>query len=81
MRVRALESGHRPLQKLQFALLRPLAGGTIPPPILLMSYRRDRFGRWMARCFQEAMRKGREWTSFETEVFAAFVSKVNRCEY
>jgi hypothetical protein len=46
-----------------------------------MSYRRDHFGKWMAAAVQDAMRNQTEWSNFETELFAAFVSKLNRCEY
>ena len=80
MRIRALEHGHRPLQKLQFAVMRLLAGA-VPPPIAVMSYRRDHFGKWMAPAVQDALRNQTEWSNFETELFAAFVSKLNRCEY
>ena len=80
MRIEALESGHSRVQKAQFRLAKAITG-TVPPPILVMSYRRNHFGRWMAPCFQEAMRQTKEWSKFETELFAAFVSKLNRCRY
>ena len=80
MRLRALENGHTRLQKAQFRLAKAVTGG-VPPPILVMSYRRDHFGRWIAPCFQEAMRQGKEWSTYETELFAAFVSKLNSCRY
>jgi hypothetical protein len=80
MRLQVLEQGHSPLQKIQLGLLR-LVVGTVPPPILLMSYRRDHFGKWMASCFHESMRGATEWRASETELFAAFVSKLNRCVY
>jgi len=80
MRLRVVENGHRPLQKAQLALMR-LVMGRVPPPILVMSYRRDHFGKWMAACFQQAMRQATEWSSTETELFAAFVSMLNQCVY
>ena len=80
MRIKALENGHSPVQKAFFAVAEKLFGA-VAPPILVMSYRRDHFGRWMAPCFQEAMRKSTEWGKFETELFAAFVSSLNRCRY
>ena len=55
--------------------------GNVPPPILLMSYRRDHFGKRLAPCFQEAMREATEWKASETELFAAFVSNLNHCVY
>ena len=62
-------------------LIRLLNFGPEQPPILVMSYRRNHFGRWLAPCFQEAMRRSKEWSKFETELFAAFVSTLNRCHY
>jgi hypothetical protein len=80
MRLQALDSGHSAVQKAMFLVVRTVAGA-VAPPILVMSYRRDHFGRWMAPCFQEAMRRSTEWSTAETELFAAFVSKLNRCVY
>jgi hypothetical protein len=80
MRLQILHNGHRPLQKL---LLRVVARvvGQVPGPIAVMSYRREIFGKGLSACFQEAMRKQTEWSDGETEVFAAFVSKLNSCAY
>ncbi|HEX6539567.1 MAG TPA: hypothetical protein VF155_10340 [Candidatus Dormibacteraeota bacterium] len=80
MRIPTLESGHSARQKALFRVARRLTGG-VAPPILVLSYRRDHFGRWLAPCFQEAMRKATEWSTFETELFAAFVSTLNRTRY
>jgi hypothetical protein len=78
MRLSILDHGHRPLQKLKFGLIRSLAGRA-PPPVLMMSYRRDLFGKHLGECFAEAMREAAEWTIFELEIFAAFVSRRNQC--
>ena len=80
IRLRVVEDGHRPLQKLQLGIMRAVTG-RVPPPILVMSYRRDHFGKWMAACFQESMRMATEWSTGETELFAAFVSQLNQCVY
>ncbi|MBV8527494.1 MAG: hypothetical protein JOZ75_04195 [Candidatus Dormibacteraeota bacterium] len=80
MRLKVLDNGHRPLQKVPLGIIR-LIVGQVPPPILVMSYRREHFGKYMAPCFHQAMRGSTEWSSFETELFAAFVSNLNRCVY
>ena len=80
MRIAAPEHGHRPLQKVQLALIRALVGH-VPGPILVMSYRRNLFGKQFSRCLEEGMRRGRAWTQPEREIFAAFVSKLNQCAY
>jgi len=81
MRLKILEEGFRPLQKAILSLLRAISGGKVPGPILVLSYRRDLCGKYLAACYQEGMRKATEWTLGEVELFAAFVSKLNRCKY
>jgi hypothetical protein len=80
MRLRILEKGHRPLQKVLLRVVKLLAG-RVPGPIALMSYRRELFGKYLAACFQESMRESREWSVGEVELFSAFVSKLNQCAY
>src|SRR5262249_20186856 len=75
MRLDILERGHRPLQKLQLAALRALAGD-VPGPVAVMSYRREWMGKRYARFAQQTMRRAREWSIAEVELFAAFVSKL-----
>jgi hypothetical protein len=38
-------------------------------------------GQTLSACFQEAMREGTEWNDGETELVAAFVSRLNSCAY
>ena len=80
MRLGILERGHGPFQRLQLALMRPIAGRALAP-VLMMSYRRNVFGKHFARCLQEALRGAREWSVGEIEIFAAFVSSLNRCRF
>jgi hypothetical protein len=80
MRLRVLEAGHRPLQKFFLGLIKRYVG-VAPGPILTMSYRRDLFGKFFAACLQEGMRGATEWRLGEVELFAAFVSKLNSCQY
>ena len=80
MRLQILKSGHRPVQKL---ILRVIARiiGQVPGPIAVMSYRREMFGKGLSACFQESMHRATAWTHGETELFSAFVSKLNSCAY
>ena len=80
MRLSVLEQGLRPLQKLQIAAMRTVMGRT-PAPVVMMSYRRELFGKHLGEAFQVSMRGSKEWTLAELEVFAAFVSKLNQCLY
>ena len=81
MRLQILENGHRPFQKIILSVIRATSEGHVAGPILVMSYRRELFGKYLAACFQEAMRGATEWTVGEVELFAAFVSKLNECKY
>jgi hypothetical protein len=81
MRLRILEKGFRPLQKAILGILGAISGGKVPGPILVLSYRRELCGKYLAACYQEGMRKASEWSLGEVELFAAFVSKLNECRY
>ncbi|HWZ42635.1 MAG TPA: hypothetical protein VNW97_04130 [Candidatus Saccharimonadales bacterium] len=80
MRLAILKHGHNRLQKMQLWILRALSGRALAP-VLMMSYRRDFFGKHFARCLQEGLRNAREWSVGEVETFAAFVSNLNRCRF
>ncbi len=81
MRLDILDNGHTPGQKAVLAQIRANSNGRAPGPVLVMSYRRDLFGKYIAECFQEAMRESTEWSVGEVELFAAFVSNLNQCRY
>ena len=81
MRLQILENGHRPVQKVFLSIIRAVSDGNVAGPILVMSYRRELFGKYLAACYQEAMRAATEWSLGEVELFAAFVSRLNACRY
>jgi hypothetical protein len=78
MRLSFLEKPRGMVQKFRFAYMRALAG-RVPSPILTLSYRRDLCGKHLALCFREGLGKARAWSRPEIEIFAAFVSNLNRC--
>ena len=80
MRLQVLMHGHTPLQKIQLRIMRAFCGRALEP-VLMMSYRRNFFGKHWARCLQDGLRHAREWSVGELEIFAAFVSSLNRCRY
>lgn len=80
MRLSILGHGHTPLQKIQLKLMRGYCGRALEP-VQMMSYRRNFFGKYWARCVQHGLRHAREWSVGEVETFAAFVSHLNRCQY
>jgi hypothetical protein len=81
VRLAILEKGLRPSQKVLLRLFRALSGGLVPGPLLVLTYRRELCGKYLAACFQEGMREATEWTVSEVEIFAAFVSNLNSCRY
>ena len=81
MRLTILEKGLRPVQKLILAVFKTFTGGLVPGPLLALSYRRELCGKYLTECFQEGMRGATQWSVSEVELFAAFVSKLNSCQY
>jgi hypothetical protein len=78
MRLSCLETPRGLVQKFRFAYMRALAG-RVPPPILTLSYRRDLCGKHLALCYREGLGKPQAWSRTEIEIFAAFISGLNRC--
>ncbi len=81
MRPKILEDGYRPLQKGILNVIKVLTGGMVPGPMLVLSYRRELCGQYLAACYQEGMRHAKEWSVSEVEIFAASVSRLNACRY
>lgn len=80
MRLAELRKPHSFGQRLQMPIIRWFVG-QVPGPILVMSHRRELFGKHFAQCLQEAMRGKSSATVGERELFSAFVSKLNQCPY
>lgn len=75
-----LEQGLRPLQKVALRLVKAMTGRA-SGPVLIASYNKPFFGNGWAPCMKQGMRGGTEWSVGETELFAAFVSRINSCAY
>jgi hypothetical protein len=82
MRLGILENGKglRPLQKLQFLPFK-IMGGIMPGPFIVLSYRREIFGKYYTQFLQEVMRGTSEWSVGELELFASFTAKQLACRY
>lgn len=81
MRLDILENGQSRFQKVQMALIRKMMAGLLPGPVATLSYRPDFFGKAFNDTTQMALRKQTEWMKVEAELFAAFVSYNNRCQF
>ena len=81
MRLRAVARGDQITTKLLYGVIRLVSGFRAPDVVRTLRYRRSRFGRWHSAHTQAVMRGPSEWTIGERELFAAFVSRLNRCEF
>ena len=80
MRLRSIARG-RPATRLVFALARRATGRDVPDIIKVRYYRPRFFGKPFFRLAQAVMRGPSPWTIGERELFAAFVSAQNRCQF
>jgi len=81
MRLAILDSGHSLGTKALFAFIRAVSRQPVPEVVKLVKYRPDFFGTPMQRVVQQAMRGPSTWSIGDRELMAAFVSKVNECEF
>lgn len=81
MRVPAIEKGRGVGNKALFALIRVMSGHRAPDVVRTLRFERQLFGAPMNEVFQTVMRGPSEWSVGERELFAAWVSKKNECEF
>ena len=81
MRLSILENGQTVGAKALFALIRVFSGSRVVDAVRVVTYRPDFYGNPMKRLTHEAMRGPSAWSVGERELMAAFVSKVNECEF
>lgn len=81
MRLRILDRGHRPRQRVALRMLR-LVGRTEPDPVAKVSlYRPELFGRAWMHFIEAVMRGDSEWSHGERELLGLFVSRLNDCPF
>lgn len=80
MRLRKVHRGHPLPDKLKLVVMRVIAGHA-PGVVRTLLYRKGFFGRPFSELTQQVMRGPSAWTVGERELFAAFVSRLNRCEF
>jgi uncharacterized peroxidase-related enzyme len=81
MRLTNLDHGHSLGTKALFVLIRTVSRQPVLDVIKLVKYRADFYGAPMQRVTQEAMRGPSEWSVADRELMAAFVAKMNQCEW
>jgi hypothetical protein len=81
MRLPRLDSEFGLVARVKLAAMR-IVGGRPPPDVVKIHlYRYDFFGKHAGALFQKALRGPSEWSVFERELMAAFVSSLNQCVF
>lgn len=81
MRLESVARGRGLGAKAKFALIRRMSGAPTLDVVKTLSFRPHLFGRPFNALTEEVMRGPSEWSVGERELFAAFVSERNRCEF
>ncbi len=81
MRLQSVARGRGIGAKAKFAMIRLMSGAPTLDVVKTLSFHPKYFGNPFNQLIQEVMRGPSEWTVGERELFAAFVSERNRCEF
>ncbi|MEV6098776.1 carboxymuconolactone decarboxylase family protein [Nocardia sp. NPDC051981] len=81
MRPDVLNNGYRPATKLLFGLIRLFSRQPVPDAAKLVFYRPDFYGAQAKTFTHEAMRGPSAWSVADRELMAAYISKVNDCDF
>lgn len=80
MRLPKVHSGHRFPDKALLGFMRVVMGHA-PGVVRTLRYRKEYFGGPFSELTQQVMRGPSPWTVGEREIFAAFVSQLNKCVF
>lgn len=81
MRLGVLDHGHPLRMKALFAFIHVISRHRVPDVVKTLRYRPEFFGSGMSDVFQEVMRGPSEWPIGDRELMAAYVSRINACEF
>ena len=81
MRLRCVERGHRLPEKIKLGIVSLVMGRRASDIIRTVWYRPEMFGSVMNPWTHAAMRGPSPWTIGERELFAAFTSVRNQCQF
>lgn len=80
MRLKKVHSDHLLRDRLFLMVMRVVAGHA-SGVVRTLRYRKEYFGRPWTALTQQVMRGPGEWSIGEREIFAAFVSHLNKCVF
>jgi hypothetical protein len=81
VRLSNVERGDSLEHKLIFGMIRLMSGYRAPDVIRTLVYRKAFFGKHHAAHTQAVMRGPSAWSIGERELFAAYVSDLNKCRF
>ncbi len=81
MRLAILDTGHGFATKALFAFIRMVSRQPTPEVLKVIKYRPGFLGDRLKNVTHEAMRGSSSWSVADRELMAAFISKLNACEY
>lgn len=81
MRLSNVERGDGLKPKLIYRVIRVMSGYRAPDVIRTLFYRKKFFGEHHSRHTQAVMRGPSDWSIGERELFAAYVSDLNKCRF
>jgi uncharacterized peroxidase-related enzyme len=81
MRLKTVEQGRQIRQKLMLAMMRLVIGVRVPDVLRIILHRSEFFGQPYYIWTQSIMRGPSEWSIGQRELFAAFTSHLNKCQY
>lgn len=81
MRLEILNSGYRFGTRVLFALIRTVSRRPVPDAARLVFYRPDFYGARSRAFTHETMRGPSAWSVADRELMAAFISKLNECDF
>ena len=81
MRLATVERGDGLGSRLLYAVIRLVSGHRAPDVVRTLRYRPHVFGAPHSAHTQAVMRGPSEWSVGERELFAAFVSRLNQCDF
>mgnify|MGYP000698514137 CR=1 FL=1 len=80
MRLNKVANGHKLKYRMILGAIKVASGGA-PDVVRVFFYRPEFFGKAFSHLTHKAMRGPSFWTAGERELFAAWTSKLNDCEF
>ena len=81
MKLQAANTGHNLLTKMKLGMFAAVTRDRAPDVLRLLLYRPELFGRPFMLYVEAVLRGESTFTVGERELFAAYVSKLNRCDF